>query len=122
MRVSVALRCISAVILIGAGLSSGDLLAYEEEVRIVDGEVTAVDEINRDLTVKYMVDDINIVYEELSFHNIAKNPRIFKGDERIELDDMQVGDNVSVKYIPSRYNEATDKVKNSVMVSMTVEQ
>ncbi|MFA4982092.1 MAG: hypothetical protein WC592_06460 [Candidatus Omnitrophota bacterium] len=113
---------IAAVVATGAVLCAGGLCAFEEETKVIDGEVEAVNELDRNLTIKYMVDDINIVYEQLTFNDLPAHPRIFKGDDMIDLDDMQVGDNVTVKYYPGMYDPNSDKYSQSKLVSMTVEQ
>lgn len=94
-------------------LHTGAVLAQDGEVTTTSGEVEDVDSENNGLTVKYMIDDINIVYEELHFTNITKETRITKGDETVELDDLQVGDNVTVRY--SGRNSAVPKLLTVVV-------
>lgn len=80
----------------------GDIPAQTGDVTTLDGTVEEVDWENSSLTIKYMVDDINIVYEQTRFNNVNKDTKITKGDETIELDDLQTGDNVTVRYSGER--------------------
>ena len=87
------------VMALSAGFYCADISADEMELRTIDGEVTDVDWIGDGLTIQYMVDDINIVYENMSFKNISPKVEIIKGNDKVDLSTIQVGDNVTVKYL-----------------------
>lgn len=80
----------------------------------LSGEVVSVDIEKSLVVVKYLVDEANQTYEEMTFKVDASIAAIEKGEKTVSLSDLKSADKVTVKY-------TVDDKGNNIVESIMVE-
>jgi len=68
-----------------------------ESLRSIDGAITGIDTDAKRVTVRWMFDPVLIQYQDVTLH-VPDTCSITKESETAELDDLETGDHVSVRY------------------------
>ena len=103
---------VTAVILM-AGAAYADYV-NGFEIKTIDGEVVFLDTMKGEMTVRWLEDDIAVIYDELSI-KVDKSARIVKGGDDITIDDLNSGDMVVCRYYVPDIG-----VPKAVSISVTV--
>lgn len=103
----------ASLIAIPSGASSQDSI-NPTDLRMLTGEVEMVDSLHSTLLVRW-IDDLRTVSKDEMIVTVTKETIITKGTSHIKLDQLNVGDRVSVRYYLTAFSgakAATIVVKN----------
>ena len=91
------------ILVISFGLVPAQVLAEREEtivfesVRSIEGSIQNVDTSRNRIVVHWMNDDVRLTYQDVTM-NITDSTVILKEGKDIRINDLEVGDHVSVRY------------------------
>lgn len=74
-----------------------------QDVYSLDGDIVDIDTNHNVITVRWLQDEVAVIYDELSIV-IDKKTRIIKNGDNLTIDDLGSGDNVTVKYLKRGYD------------------
>ncbi len=74
-----------------------------QDVRSLDGEIVDLDTETNQFTVRWLQDEIQVIYDQKTF-KVDEKTRIEKGTDKIRIDDLNSGDNITVKYFERGYD------------------
>ena len=93
---TVLIALLGAIISVKAFSQSTEEIVAKEN-KSINGEISAIDASNSLLTLKYLEDEINQVYSEISF-KVDEGTLVEKGHETAKIGDLSLGDVVEVEY------------------------
>lgn len=70
---------------------------YFQSIRSIEGSIQNVDTFHNRITVHWMNDDVMLTYEDVTM-DVKDSTAILKEAENIRINDLEVGDHVSVRY------------------------
>jgi len=88
-------------------IMAGSVFAFEtidgKDVSAIDGEVVVLDTADGRMTVRWLQDEIQVLYDQMTLA-IGKDTRVMKGTDTITIDDINVGDMVTAKFYRRGYS------------------
>ncbi|HOW59821.1 MAG TPA: hypothetical protein PLO78_08890 [Candidatus Omnitrophota bacterium] len=92
------------VLLFALGIFSPVPFSYGEDTfrnfRTVEGSITGISLDQNRVTVRWMMDPINFIYQNVTV-DVLPSTIVLKNSEKIEFDDLENGDHVTLKFDPN---------------------